>query len=103
MRLTPKQIQRLKNAVAHHFGKSACIWVFGSRLDDRRRGGDYDFYMEPPKSDADEIVADKLKVLADLHANPEFEGEKIDLVIRSAVPGPELTIYKVAKEQGVQL
>jgi len=103
MRLTPKQIQRLKNTVALHFGKSACIWVFGSRVDDQRRGGDYDFYMETPKSDADEIVADKLKVLADLHASPEFEGEKIDLVIRSAVPGPELTIYKVAKEQGVQL
>jgi len=59
--------------------------------------------METPKADADEIVTDKLKVLADLHASPEFEGEKIDLVIRSAVPGPELPIYKVAKEQRVQL
>jgi hypothetical protein len=103
MRLTPKQIQRLKDTVVQHFGKSACIWVFGSRVDDRRRGGDYDFYMETPKADADEIVTDKLNVLADLHASPEFEGEKIDLVIRSAVPGPELSIYKVAKEQGVQL
>ena len=67
MRLSSKQIQRLKNA---------CIWVFGSRVDDQRRGGDYDFYVETSKADPDEIVADKLKMLADLHASPEFEGEK---------------------------
>lgn len=77
--------------------------MFGSRIDDQRRGGDYDFYIETPIDDPDEIVADKLKVLADLHATPEFEGEKIDIVIRSAVPGPELPIYKVAREQGVHL
>jgi len=103
MRLNPKQIQRLKDAVACHFGKNARIWVFGSRVDDQRRGGDYDFYVETSKADPDEIVTDKLNMLASLHASPEFEGEKIDLVIRSAVPGPELPIYKVAKEQGVQL
>jgi len=103
MRLSPKQIQRLKEAVIRNFGKDAHIWVFGSRIDDQRRGGDYDFYLETPKSDPDEIIADKLKLLAELHACPEFEGEKIDLVIRSAVPGPELPIYKVAKEQGIPL
>lgn len=103
MRLTKKQIQRLKDTVAHHFGNSACIWVFGSRVDDQKRGGDYDFYLETPMTDADQIIDDKLNVLADLHASPEFEGEKIDLVIRAAVPGPELSIYKVAKEQGVRL
>ncbi len=90
MRLSPKQ---LKEVVARHFGKNACIWVFGSRVDDQRRGGDYDFYIETSKADPDEIVADKLNMLADLHASPEFEGEKIDLVIRSAIPGPELPIY----------
>ncbi len=103
MRLSSKQIQRLKDVVACHFGKNAGIWVFGSRIDDQRRGGDYDFYIETSKADPDEIVTDKLNILADLHASPEFEGEKIDLVIRSAVPGPELPIYKVAKEQGAQL
>jgi len=103
MRLTPKQVQCLKGAVARHFGQSAQIWVFGSRIDDQRRGGDYDFYIETSINDPDEIVADKLNVLADLHATPEFEGEKIDIVIRSAVPGPELPIYKVARETGVPL
>ncbi|MCF6237169.1 MAG: nucleotidyltransferase domain-containing protein [Gammaproteobacteria bacterium] len=103
MRLTLEQMQRLKDTVALHFGKSATTWIFGSRVDDQRRGGDYDFYLETSKANADEIVENKLKMLADLHASSEFEGEKIDLVIRSAVPGPELPIYKVAREQGVKL
>ena len=103
MRLTPKQIRCLKAAVARHFGERTGIWVFGSRIDDQRRGGDYDFYIETPKNDPDEIVADKLKTLAELHANPAFEGEKIDLVVRMSATGPELPIYKAAKEQGVRL
>jgi hypothetical protein len=103
MRLTQKQIQYLKSTVACHFGESAGIWLFGSRIDDQRKGGDYDFYIETPKADPDEIIADKLKTLADLHASPEFEGEKIDLIICSAVPGSELPIYNVAREQGVRL
>jgi len=103
MRLSPKQVQRLKEAVTRYFGKDANIWVFGSRINDRRRGGDYDFYLETPKTDPDEIITDKSKVLAEQHACPEFEGEKIDRVIRSAVPGPEFPIYKVkvGKEQGI--
>ena len=103
MRLTEKQIQRLKDTVARHFGEDAHVWVFGSRVDDDRRGGDYDFYLETPLDDAEQVVDNKLNVLAELHASPEFEEEKIDLVIHSAVPGPELAIYKVAKAQGVPL
>ncbi len=39
--------------------------------------GDYDFYVETSKADLDEIAIDKLKILDDLHASPEFEGEKL--------------------------
>ena len=103
MRMSPEQIQRLKQTISKHFGESASVRVFGSRIDDSRRGGDYDFYVETSSDNADEVIDNKLKVLVDLHASPEFEEEKIDLVVRSAVPGPDLAIYKVAKEQGVRL
>lgn len=103
VRLSSKQIQRLKQAISTHFGENASVTVFGSRVDDSRRGGDYDFFVETTADDADEVIASKLKVLVDLHASPEFEEEKIDLVVRSAVPGPDLAIYKVAREEGVPL
>lgn len=103
MRLTPPQIRLVKEAVTEHFGSTARVWVFGSRIDDSRRGGDYDFYVETGLNDPVEIIDRKLAILAHLHATPYFEGEKIDLVIKSALPGPYPPIYQVARREGVPL
>nr|VFJ60676.1 MAG: hypothetical protein BECKDK2373B_GA0170837_109413 [Candidatus Kentron sp. DK] len=103
MRLTPGQIQKLKEATRRHFQRNARIWLFGSRVDDHRRGGDYDFYMETSCDDPDRIVSGKLALLAELHGEPEFEGEKIDLVISSRVPASHLPIHDIAKAQGIRL
>jgi len=103
MRLTLHQTQTLKSTVARRFGADARIWLFGSRVDERRRGGDYDFYLETPLTDPDDIINRKLRLLADLHATAEFEDEKIDLVIRPLSFGEELPIYRIAKEEGKEL
>jgi predicted nucleotidyltransferase len=103
MRLTDSQIRTLKEAVAQHFGSPARVWVFGSRVDDSRRGGDYDFYVETALDDPAEIIDRKLALLVQLHSTPEFEGEKIDLVVKPALPGPYPPIYKVARRDGMLL
>jgi hypothetical protein len=77
MRLTPRQVRLVKEAVSRHFGAQAHVWAFGSRVDDSRRGGDFDFYVETDLVDADEIFDRKLEPLAELHATSDFEGEKI--------------------------
>ena len=54
MRLTqPDQIQ--KSAAAEIFGDEAEVWLFGSREDDNRRGGDIGLYVELPAMGEDEI------------------------------------------------
>ena len=103
MRLTRPQIQAVKRAVADHFGADAQVWLFGSRTDDKRRGGDFDFYVETDLDDPDEVIDRKLRVLARLHATPHFEDEKIDLVIKPAIAGPYPPIYDRARQQGVRL
>ncbi len=103
MRLTPAQIQLVKDAVARHFGTIARVWLFGSRLDDARRGGDFDFYVETDLSDPAAIIDGKLELLAHLHATPAFEEEKIDLIIKPALPGPYPPIYQVVRREGVVL
>lgn len=103
MRLTPAQIDTIKAAVARHFGPAARLALFGSRRDDDRRGGDFDFYIETDLSDADLLIARKLRLLADLHASPAFEDEKIDLLVRGQLPGPWPAIYDVARRDGVPL
>jgi predicted nucleotidyltransferase len=103
MRLTPSQAELVKEAVTRHFGSQARVWVFGSRTDDSSRGGDFDFYVETDLDDPAEVIDRKLGLLAELHASPDFEGEKIDLIIRPALPGPYPPIYEVARRQGVPL
>ncbi len=44
MRLTPRQQQIIREAARDVFGTEARVWLFGSRVDDSRRGGDIDLY-----------------------------------------------------------
>ncbi|MAE15839.1 MAG: DNA polymerase III subunit beta, partial [Deltaproteobacteria bacterium] len=37
MRLTQQQADCIRNALHHHFGLKAEVWLFGSRVDDRAR------------------------------------------------------------------
>jgi len=103
MRLTETQIRLVKEAVTQHLGPAARVWLFGSRIDDSRRGGDFDFYVETDLDDPAEVIDRKLELLAQLHATPDFEGEKVDLIIKPAVPGPYPPIYGLARRHGIQL
>src|SRR5512144_3002065 len=46
MRLDPSEITAITATAAQVFGPSATVRLFGSRVDDRRRGGDIDLYIE---------------------------------------------------------
>lgn len=46
MRLTPAQVQTVVRIVSEHAGDAARTYLFGSRLDDRARGGDIDLLVE---------------------------------------------------------
>ena len=50
MRLTPAEIAAIKAAARQAFGATAVVRLFGSRVDDSRRGGDIDLHVEvdPP-------------------------------------------------------
>ncbi len=46
MRLTEQEKQSICEAFLRHFGKNDHLWLFGSRVDDSKKGGDIDFYIE---------------------------------------------------------
>lgn len=46
MRLSPDQTQVILCCVRQHFGDTARVMLFGSRLDDAARGGDVDLLVE---------------------------------------------------------
>jgi len=46
MRLTQEQVTQIQESIIRHVGKRAGIYLFGSRLDDQRKGGDIDLLIE---------------------------------------------------------
>jgi predicted nucleotidyltransferase len=52
MRLTPQQVSTIIDTTQAVAGADSGVWLFGSRLDDSRRGGDIDLMVEsdPPVS-----------------------------------------------------
>lgn len=95
MRLTPEQAQTIRQRIRSCMGPHARIWLFGSRVDDRRRGGDVDLYVEPESAPSLELRLLCKSALADaLDLN-------VDLVVQQ--PGRDLPIYRIAKQSGVPL
>ncbi len=46
MRITPEQAETIVKTIHSIAGPDVKVWVFGSRLDDTRRGGDLDLLIE---------------------------------------------------------
>lgn len=97
MRLTPEQLQFIKATIARNFGQNARVWLFGSRVDDARRGGDVDLYVEPPPGSPDPFMQ-RLRCLAELKQGLPYP---VDLVLADAALSRP--IDRIARAQGVRL
>lgn len=103
MRVTTQQTETIKKLAHRHFGEDAAIWLFGSRTNDHKKGGDYDFLIETSLDQPDLIIEHKIALIAELQSSAPFEDEKIDLIIKRRNSSFEMPIYAVVKEEGVQL
>ena len=99
MRLTDEQRDAIRNAVRDRFGPEATVYLFGSRTDDHRRGGDIDLLVELPekKSDPTSVVELKLRAIADIQRR--IGDRKIDLIV--AEPASDTPIVANARGQAV--
>jgi len=64
MRLTPFQIQEIKKAFSAHFLPQDSLWLFGSRIDESKQGGDIDLYIETCYEDLSRVVKEKISFLS---------------------------------------
>lgn len=101
IRLTTAQAEAIRLGVAKHFGQTAKVWLFGSRVDAQRKGGDIDLYIESEIQEPATLIDAKLHFLMELHQR--LGEQKIDVVIRRPSFTDELPIFKIARETGVQL
>ena len=105
MRLNDDQIQAIRKAATNAFGQGASVWLFGSRVDDAKKGGDIDLLVCPQVRSAEDAAEpqqtfmQKIKMLTLLE---RYLGErKIDLVVEQAQdPRP---IVEVAHKTGIKI
>lgn len=99
MRLTSDQVQAIRKAASSTFGDGAAVWLFGSRVDDAKKGGDIDLLVRPAAAAAGQPFARKIRMLTLLERS--LGERKIDLVIEQ--PGDLRPIVSVAHATGIQL
>jgi len=95
MRLTEHQRSVLKKNFQDIFGDGK-IYLFGSRIDDSKKGGDIDLYISTNKRDS--LVEKKIDFLANVKR--EIGEQKIDVVFDK---GQNRPIDKKAKVEGIML
>lgn len=91
MRITPEQTRFIAESIRQHLGDSTRIWLFGSRLDDRKVGGDVDIYVEVPTHSLLNKIRCKLRLEERLDL-------PVDLIIRQ--PGENSPIAQIARTEG---
>jgi len=95
MRLNEKQLDSIKRNFKKIF-KSGKIYLFGSRVDDTKRGGDIDLYISTQNKD--DLTYKKIQFLAKVKR--EIGEQRIDVVFDY---GQDRLIDKIAKQEGVEL
>ena len=75
MRLTEFEINVIKQSACDIFGSDVQVFLFGSRVDETKKGGDIDLYI---KTNAGNDLTHKIKLLVELEK--KLGEQKIDIV-----------------------
>ena len=94
MRISPDQTHIICKQIHQHLGSSATIWLFGSRVNDHKKGGDVDLYVEA----SPHALLDEIRCKIELE---EILDMPVDLIVRR--PFDDSLIANIAKGQGLKL
>ncbi|MBP9692194.1 MAG: nucleotidyltransferase domain-containing protein [Alphaproteobacteria bacterium] len=100
MRLTVMEQDVVRHSFRQCFEAEDHLWLFGSRIDDQKRGGDIDLYVET-HLDTHQAIESKFSFLR-MMENKMGE-QKIDVVLNVLTLDSPQPIYKIAKTEGIQL
>lgn len=99
IRLSEQEITLIKEAFTKLFPASDKLWIFGSRVKSKSKGGDIDLYIESKITEPEQINRIKFDFYDELILS--LGDQKIDIIIKFG--SHELPIYDVAKNEGVRL
>jgi predicted nucleotidyltransferase len=99
MRLTEEEIHAIEACARRHFGVGCKVRVFGSRVDDTRRGGDIDLHVETDSPESASLQ-NELKFRLDLA--DRIGEQRVDVIVRAPGHKPR-AIDLIADETGILL
>lgn len=99
MRLTPSQISAITQTAYAVLGDGARVILFGSRVDDTKKGGDIDLLFE-----TDQPIANRAATVGAIYVAliRQLGDRKIDILLKDATT-PPAPVLEVARQTGVQL
>ena len=100
MRLSQFEIETIKKLAEKYFGHETTVYLFGSRTDDNKKGGDIDLFVYNINEAALTLEA-KVYFLADLKT--KIGDRKIDVVFDNANTRIKKNFYRSVNRQKVKL
>lgn len=99
MRITPQQVQITKNTVDRILGTANKVWLFGSRTNDNKRGGDIDLLIE-----TDATINNRAAVLCRLYGAliMALGDRKLDILLKDAQTA-DAPVFEIARHTGIKL
>ena len=97
MRLNVEEKNKIIQYAKVFFGNEANLYLFGSRVDDAKKGGDIDLFLE-----SEEIIDMQTQIQFLTAIYKDTTQREVDFLIK--IPTPKnLPIYKIAKKEGILL
>ena len=99
MRLRSDEVNAIKESLYDAMGEKASVSLFGSRVDDSKRGGDIDLYIEVPFKEYSSMQRHRFMSLL----MQRLGEQKIDVIINKIGSEQHQTIFDIAKRDGILL
>lgn len=101
IRLDDIEIKNICIAFKNCFLEKDSLWLFGSRVDLKKKGGDIDLYIETNAKSIVSAIEMKQNFLFDLEKS--IGEQKIDAVLFMKNFPKHLLIHEIAKREGIKL
>lgn len=101
IRLSAHDLAAIRKLFTQHFLDSDQLWIFGSRADLTKKGGDIDLYIETKAKEASE--AGKMRMKFAIALEDEIGEQKIDIILNLLNFPYDLPIYEIAKQTGIRI
>lgn len=102
MRLKPNELNAIAQAARDAFTPGIAVVLFGSRVDDSKRGGDIDLLVEIPETmPPAELVRRRTHFVSRIYRL--LDEQRIDVIITTQDQQDSREVVAAAKREGIQV